>query len=58
MTMNAKQELLDIVTTNNLTILKIDLQCEKTDYDECGTSMKSLTSLDDLNFEYNSGYGL
>lgn len=62
MTMNAKQELLDIVNTNNLTILKIDLQCEKTDYDEyhneCGISMKPLTSLDDLNFEYNSGYGL
>lgn len=62
MTMNAKQELLDIVTTNNLTILKIDVQCANTDYDEhyneCGISIKPLISLDDLNFEYDSRYGL
>lgn len=60
--MNAKQELLDIIKSRNLTILKIDITFDNIDYDlvsnEYNSISKHITSLDDLNFEYDSGYGI
>lgn len=60
--MNAKKELSDIITAKNLTILKIEI-----DYDKEGlfcpcvnskSKINHITSIDDLDFEYDDGYGL
>ena len=60
--MNAKQELLNIITSRNLTILKIDVTFDHIEYDlssnEYNSISKHITSLDDLDFEYDSGYGI
>lgn len=60
--MNAKQELLDIIKSRNLTILKIDVTLEQTEYDlssnEYNSIDKHITALDDLDFDYDSGYGI
>ena len=62
MAINAKRELLGIITSNNLTILKIDITYENISYNEThdgyNTVTKTITSLDDLDFEYDSGYGI
>ncbi len=60
--MNAKQELLGIINSKVLTILKIDITLDKIDYDfssgEYNSISKYITSLDDLDFDYDSGYGI
>lgn len=60
--MNAKQELLDIIKSRNLTILKIDVTLEKIEYDlssnEYNSIDKHITAFDDLDFDYDSGYGI
>lgn len=60
--MNAKQELLDIINSRVLTILKIDITLDKIDYDfysgEYNSISKHITDLDDLDFDYDSGYGI
>ena len=62
MAVNAKRELLDIITRNNLTILKIDITYDNISYNETyeeyNTVPNTMTSLDDLDFEYDSGYGI
>ena len=62
MAINAKRELLGIITSNNLTILNIDITyehiCYNKAHDEYNTVTKTITSLDDLDFEYGSGYGI
>lgn len=62
MAANAKRELLDIITRNNLTILKIDITYDNISYNETyeeyNIDTKTMTSLDDLDFEYDSGYGI
>ena len=58
MIINAKQELLKIVNDNNITILKIDINYYG-DVDNKGkTVTKHITSLDELNFDYDAGYGV
>lgn len=60
--MNAKQELLGIVNSKVLTILKIDVTLEQIEYDlssnEYNSIDKHITALDDLDFDYDSGYGI
>lgn len=58
MIINAKQELLKIVNANNITILKIDIKYYG-DVDNKGkTITKHITSLDELDFDYDAGYGV
>lgn len=61
MTINAKQELLNIIVPENLTILKIEITYNHADYDiSCdnyNTIIKGITTLDDLDFDYNAGFG-
>lgn len=60
--MNAKKELLDIITAKNLTILKIEIDYDAEglfcSYDDYEDNINHITSIDDLDFEYDSGYGL
>ena len=60
--MNAKKELLDIITAKNLTILKIEIDYDAEglfcSYDDSEDNINHITSIDDLDFEYDSGYGL
>ena len=60
--MNAKKELLDIITTKNLTILKIEIDYDAEglfySYDDSEDNINYITSIDDLDFEYDSGYGI
>lgn len=60
--MNAKQELLGIINSKVLTILKIDITLDKIDYDfasgEYNSISKYIKSLDDLDFDYDAGYGI
>ena len=60
--MNAKKELLDIITAKNLTILKIEIDYDVEglfcSYDDSEDNINHITSIDDLDFEYDSGYGL
>lgn len=60
MIINAKQELLKIVNDNNITILKIDINYYgDVDFDNKGkTVTKHITSLDELDFDYDAGYGV
>ena len=57
MAINAKQELLDIITSRNLTILKIEITYTHINWDDNTTITKNITTLDDLNFDYDAGYG-
>ena len=57
MIINAKQELLDIITSRNLTILKIEITYTHINWNDNTTITKNITTLDDLNFDYNAGYG-
>ena len=57
MIINAKQELLDIITSRNLTILKIEITYTTINWDDDDTITKNITTLDDLNFDYDAGYG-
>lgn len=57
MIINAKQELLDIITSRNLTILKIEIAYTPINWDDNTTITKNITTLDDLNFDYDAGYG-
>lgn len=57
MIINAKQELLDIITSRNLTILKIEITYTHINWDDNTTITKNITTLDDLNFDYDAGYG-
>lgn len=58
MIINAKQELLKIVNTNDITILKIDIKYYG-DVDNKGKIItKNITSLDVLDFDYDAGYGV
>lgn len=57
MIINAKQELLDIITSRNLTILKIEITYTHTNWDDNTAITKDITTLDDLNFDYDAGYG-
>lgn len=57
MVINAKQELLDIITSRNLTILKIKITYTHINLDDNTTITKDITTLDDLNFDYDAGYG-
>lgn len=52
---NAKEELLDIVNKNGLTIEKIDIKMES--YDYYNRISLFINSLDELDFEYYNGYG-
>lgn len=52
--MNAKQELLKIVDAKKLTILKIDVMF----YNTFSDRHKIITKLNDLNFNYNSYFGV
>ena len=58
MIMNAKQELLNIITSRNLTILKIEITYTHINWDDNTTITKNITTLDDLNFDYDAGYGI
>lgn len=58
MIINAKQELLKIVNTNNLTILKIDIKYYGNISNNHKTNTKFITSLDALDFDYDAGYGV
>ena len=58
MIINAKQELLKIVNTNNLTILKIDIKYYGNISNNRKTNTKFITSLDALDFDYDAGYGV
>lgn len=53
--MNAKRELLKIVNKNNLEILKIDCYF---DYVSDEINEITLTTLDELDREYDNGFGL
>ena len=57
MIINAKQELLNIITSRNLTILKIEITYTHINWDDNTTITKDITTLDDLNFDYDAGYG-
>lgn len=57
MIINAKQELLNIITSRNLTILKIEIIYTHTNLDDNTAITKDITTLDDLNFDYDAGYG-
>lgn len=57
MIINAKQELLNIITSRNLTILKIEITYTPIDWDDNTAITKDITTLDDLNFDYDAGYG-
>lgn len=61
MIMNAKQELLNIITSRNLTILKIEITYDNIDYnisyDNYSAITKIITTLDDLDFDYDAGFG-
>lgn len=57
MVINAKQELLNIITSRNLTILKIEIKYTHINWDDNTTITKNITTLDDLNFDYDAGYG-
>lgn len=57
MIINAKKELLDIITSRNLTILKIEITYTHINWDDNTTITKNITTLDDLNFDYDAGYG-
>lgn len=52
-----KKELLDIITSRNLTILKIEITYTHINWDDNTTITKNITTLDDLNFDYDAGYG-
>ena len=56
-----QQELLDIIVLENLTILKIEITYNHADYDisydNYNTIIKDITTLDDLDFDYDAGYG-
>ena len=58
---NAKQELLDIITSRNLNVLKIEITYGNIDYnisyDNYPAITKIITTLDDLDFDYDSGFG-
>lgn len=63
---NAKEELLNFVASRNLTILKIDIRyehiyynssCDELDF-EYSKITKHITTLDELNFKYDSGCGI
>ena len=60
--MNAKKELLDIITAKNLTILKIEIDYDAEglfcSHDDSEDNINHITSINDLDFEYDSGYGL
>ena len=58
MIINAKQELLKIVNDNNITILKIDINYYGDVDNKCKTDTKHITSLDELDFDYDAGYGV
>ena len=55
---NAKQELLKIVNAKKLTILKIDVTFYDTFNDGRNTIAKSISSLDELDFNYNNYFGV
>lgn len=57
MIINAKKELLDVITSRNLTILKIEITYTHINWDDNTTITKNITTLDDLNFDYDAGYG-
>ena len=57
MIINAKQELLNIITSRNLTILKIEIIYTHINWDNNTAITKDITTLDDLNFDYDAGYG-
>lgn len=57
MVINAKQELLNIITSRNLTILKIEITYTHINWDDNTAITKDITTLDDLNFDYDDGYG-
>lgn len=57
MIINAKKELLNIITSRNLTILKIEITYTHINWDDNTTITKNITTLDDLNFDYDAGYG-
>lgn len=57
MVINAKKELLNIITSRNLTILKIEITYTHINWDDNTTITKNITTLDDLNFDYDDGYG-
>ena len=58
MIINAKQELLKIVNDNNITILKIDIKYYgDVDINDKPVN-KHITSLDELDFDYDAGYGV
>lgn len=57
MIINAKKELLDVITSRNLTILKIEITYTHINWDDNITITKNITTLDDLNFDYDAGYG-
>lgn len=58
MIINAKQELLKSVNANNITILKIDIKYCGDDDNKGKIITKHITSLDELNFDYDAGYGV
>lgn len=57
MVINAKQELLNIITSRNLTILKIEITYTHINWEDNTAITKDITTLDDLNFDYDAGYG-
>lgn len=58
MIINAKQELLDIITSRNLTILKIEITYTHTNWDDNTIITKYITTLNDLDFDYDAGFGI
>lgn len=58
MIINAQQELLKIVNDNNITILKIDIEYYGNVDNKGKTITKHITSLDELDFAYDAGYGV
>ena len=57
MIINAQQELLKIINAINITILKIDIEYYGDVYYKDKTVTKHITSLDELDFDYDAGYG-
>lgn len=58
MVINAKQELLNIITSKNLTILKIEITYTHINWDDNTTITKNITTLDNLDFDYDAGFGI
>ena len=60
--MNAKKELLDIITAKNLTILKIEIDYDAEglfcSYDDSEDNINHIKSIDDFDFEYDRCYVL